>query len=169
MWMWRHLDVLLTDFSEEHIASIFYTSAHARGFILPWRLRRYVLPKRRLTKYLYGATSQKTEFFECCIFKTDIVVIIRKFGAMNGGRFLLRTIGNGSVDNSYCTFVLLSETRHIWLLMRQQVSSFHWLYSPPWALASDFQIRVHFAGGRTPWTRDQPITRPLPKHRTTQT
>jgi hypothetical protein len=36
---------------------------------------------------------------------------------------------------------------------------------PPWALASDFQFRDHFTDGRTPWTSDQLIARPLPKHR----
>jgi hypothetical protein len=32
-------------------------------FLLPWRWRRNVPPKRRLTQYLHGATSQKTGFF----------------------------------------------------------------------------------------------------------
>jgi hypothetical protein len=27
----------------------------------------------------------------------------------------------------------------------------------------------HFTDGRTPWTSDQPVARPLPNHRTTQT
>jgi hypothetical protein len=40
---------------------------------------------------------------------------------------------------------------------------------PPWALVSDFQFHDHFTDGRTPWTRDQLVARPLPKHRTTQT
>jgi hypothetical protein len=40
---------------------------------------------------------------------------------------------------------------------------------PPWALASDFLFHDHFKEGRTPWTSDQPVARPLPKHRTTQT
>jgi hypothetical protein len=32
------------------------------------------------------------------------------------------------------------------------------------------QFRNHFfTEGRTPWTSDQPVARPLPKHRTTQT
>jgi hypothetical protein len=31
--------------------------------ILPWRWRRYFPPKRRFTKDLHGATSQKTAFF----------------------------------------------------------------------------------------------------------
>jgi hypothetical protein len=40
---------------------------------------------------------------------------------------------------------------------------------PPWALASDVQFHDHFTDGRTPWTSDQLVARPLPKHRTTQT
>jgi hypothetical protein len=40
---------------------------------------------------------------------------------------------------------------------------------PPWVLASDFQFHDHFTDGRTPWTSDQLVARPLPKHRTTQT
>jgi hypothetical protein len=38
---------------------------------------------------------------------------------------------------------------------------------PPWALASAFQFHNHFTEGRTPWTSDQFVARPLPKHRTT--
>jgi hypothetical protein len=43
-----------------------------------------------------------------------------------------------------------------------------WLYSPcgPSPL---FQFPDLFTIGRTPWTSDQPITVPLPKHRTAQT
>jgi hypothetical protein len=46
---------------------------------------------------------------------------------------------------------------------------FHWLYSPlgPWHLI--FQFHDHFTDGRTPWTSDQLVAWPLPKHRTTQT
>jgi hypothetical protein len=40
---------------------------------------------------------------------------------------------------------------------------------PPWALASDFQFHDYFTDGRTPWTSDQLVARPLPKHRTTET
>jgi hypothetical protein len=39
----------------------------------------------------------------------------------------------------------------------------------PWALASDFQFHDHFRDGRTPWTSDQLVARPLPKYRTRQT
>jgi hypothetical protein len=38
----------------------------ARGFfLLPWRRRRYIPPKRRFTQYLHGAISQKTAFSKC--------------------------------------------------------------------------------------------------------
>jgi hypothetical protein len=39
-----------------------------------------------------------------------------------------------------------------------------WLYSPwgPWPL---FQFRNLITVGRTPWTNDQPVARPLPTHR----
>jgi hypothetical protein len=42
-----------------------------------------------------------------------------------------------------------------------------WLYSPcgPWPL---FQFLNLYTVGRTPWTGDQPVSRPLPTHRTTQ-
>jgi hypothetical protein len=43
-----------------------------------------------------------------------------------------------------------------------------WLYSPvvgPWPL---FQFLNLYTVGRTPWTGDQPVARPLPTRRTTQ-
>jgi hypothetical protein len=46
---------------------------------------------------------------------------------------------------------------------------FHWLYSPLGPLPLIFQFHDHFTVGRTPWMSDQLVTRPLPKHRTTQT
>jgi hypothetical protein len=46
---------------------------------------------------------------------------------------------------------------------------FHWLYRPlgPWPLI--FRFHDHSTDGRTPWTSDELVARPLPKHRTTQT
>jgi hypothetical protein len=43
-----------------------------------------------------------------------------------------------------------------------------WLYSPcgPWPL---FHFLNPYIVGRTPWTRDQPVARPLPTHTTAQT
>jgi hypothetical protein len=68
--MWHHVDVL-TDVSEERIAvcnclQLFSLSLRLRiflFFLLPWRWRRFVPPKRRLTQHLHGATSQTTAFF----------------------------------------------------------------------------------------------------------
>jgi hypothetical protein len=40
---------------------------------------------------------------------------------------------------------------------------------PPWALAPSFQFHDHVTHGRTPWTGDQLVARPLPTHRKTQT
>jgi hypothetical protein len=44
-----------------------------------------------------------------------------------------------------------------------------WLFQPIHGLAS-FSVPWSFlTDGRTPWTSDQSVVRPLPKHRTTQT
>jgi hypothetical protein len=64
--MWRCGDLTLTDVSEECIASIFshlLTLVPRSRIFLPWRWRRYVPPKRRLTQDLHSATFQKTTFF----------------------------------------------------------------------------------------------------------
>jgi hypothetical protein len=47
-------------------------------------------------------------------------------------------------------------------------SLFSLALQPPWALASNFQLHDHFTDSRTPWTSDQLVARPLPKHRTAQ-
>jgi hypothetical protein len=44
-----------------------------------------------------------------------------------------------------------------------------WLYSPLLNLGHFFSFLILYTAGRTPWRRDQPIARPLCKHRTTQT
>jgi hypothetical protein len=38
-----------------------------------------------------------------------------------------------------------------------------------WTLAAFFTSLILYTVGRTPWTGDQPVSRPLPIHRTTQT
>jgi hypothetical protein len=51
-----------------------------------------------------------------------------------------------------------------------QLSHFHTCMSlqPLWTLAT-FQLLNLYTVRRTPWTEDQPIARPLPTHRTSQT
>jgi hypothetical protein len=46
---------------------------------------------------------------------------------------------------------------------------FHWLYSHHGPWPPIFQFHDHFTDGRTAWTSDQLVARPLPKHRQTQT
>jgi hypothetical protein len=41
--------------------------------------------------------------------------------------------------------------------------------SPAPTLELIYQFLNHFTDGKTPWTGDQLVTRPLPKHSTTQT
>jgi hypothetical protein len=43
-----------------------------------------------------------------------------------------------------------------------------WLYSPL-DLGGFFSFLILYTVGRTPWTGDEPVARPLPTHRTTQT
>jgi hypothetical protein len=59
--MWRHVDLLWTDFTDERI--LLTLVPRSRIFLL-WRWRRYVPPKRRFTQDVHGATSQKTAFFK---------------------------------------------------------------------------------------------------------
>jgi hypothetical protein len=44
-----------------------------------------------------------------------------------------------------------------------------WLYSPLLGFGRFFSILILYRVGRTPWTGEQPVARPLPAHRTTQT
>jgi hypothetical protein len=46
---------------------------------------------------------------------------------------------------------------------------FRSLYSPFGVWPPIFQFHDHFTDGRTPWTSDQLVAKPLPKHRITQT
>jgi hypothetical protein len=46
---------------------------------------------------------------------------------------------------------------------------FQWLFQPIQYPGLLFCSVIIFTEGRTPWTRDQPVARPLPKHRTAQT
>jgi hypothetical protein len=43
------------------------------------------------------------------------------------------------------------------------------LYGPLLGLGRFFSFLILYAVGRTPWTGDQPVVRPLPTHRTKQT
>jgi hypothetical protein len=78
--IWRRVDLVWTDVSEEQIASIFRVEKSAScshlltlvlrsRIFLPWRWRRYDPPKRRFNPlHLHGATPQKTTFLICVYF-----------------------------------------------------------------------------------------------------
>jgi hypothetical protein len=70
---------------------------------------------------------------------------------------------------AYSKITRVSSMLSLTLTCNLIVFFFHLLYSPlgPWPLL--FQFYDHFTDGRTPWTSDQLVARPLPKHRTTQT
>jgi hypothetical protein len=44
---------------------------------------------------------------------------------------------------------------------------FFLLLLPRWSIGLIYRFLDHFRDGRTPWTGDQLVARPLPKHRTT--
>jgi hypothetical protein len=51
----------------------------------------------------------------------------------------------------------------------QYLSICLWLYNPSLGLGRFFSFLILYTVGRALWTGDQPVTRPLPVHRTTQT
>jgi hypothetical protein len=53
--------------------------------------------------------------------------------------------------------------------MPRQILDYQWLYSPMLGLGPFSVFLILYTVCRTPWTGDQPIARPLPTHRTTQT
>jgi hypothetical protein len=69
--MWHRVDLVWTNVSEEHIASIFRVEGLIWFILLPWRWRQYVPPKRWFTQDPHGATSQKTAFFIVTEVKTS--------------------------------------------------------------------------------------------------
>jgi hypothetical protein len=48
-------------------------------------------------------------------------------------------------------------------------NQYQWPYSPLLGPGRFFSFVIRYTVGRTPWTGDQPVARPLPTHRTTQT
>jgi hypothetical protein len=93
--MWRLVDFVWTNVSEERLASTFRVEKSASEepvcnhlltlvptsmIFLPWKWRRYVPPKRRFTQNLHGATSQKTTFFILTAVKTSNLMNLSEFG-----------------------------------------------------------------------------------------
>jgi hypothetical protein len=78
--MWRRVDLVWIDVSEERITSIFRVEKSASEEPA-WAggCRWYVPPKRRFTQDLHGATSQKTTFFIVTAVETSDLTYITLF------------------------------------------------------------------------------------------
>jgi hypothetical protein len=80
-----------------------------------------------------------------------------------------------SVYLSVCLSIFLSIYPSIYLSICISIclsvclSIYLWLYSCLLDLGRFFTFFIPYTAGWTPWTGDQPIARPLPTHRTTQT
>jgi hypothetical protein len=130
---------------------------------LPWRWRRYVLPKRRFTQYLHGATSKKTAFF--------IVTAVETSNLIKSNLFLIVPFASliydasskmfWSLDSSVCIAARLrfgigvrfpAEAGHFSLLCSVQTGF--------GALPASYQIRTGFSfpGGKTAGTWSWSIT-----------
>jgi hypothetical protein len=74
-----------------------------------------------------------------------------------------RTLHNHSCENfkSYTNLHSIS--------VSLSLSIYLWPYSHLLDVGHFFSFLILYTVGRTPWTRDQPVARPLPTHRTTQT
>jgi hypothetical protein len=68
--MWRRVDILLTDVSEERIASIF-TLVPRSWISYTLKMEAIRSSETSVKKYLHGATSQKTAFFIVTAVKTS--------------------------------------------------------------------------------------------------
>jgi hypothetical protein len=71
-------------------------------------------------------------------------------------------------------FMLLFLTAKWPLTNRSHLSSLRWFFFPLWLyipldFGRSFSFLILFTFGKTPWTGDEPVARPLPTYRTTQT
>jgi hypothetical protein len=59
--------------------------------------------------------------------------------------------------------------RHVFHSRFLRAYFYLWLYSPLLGFGRHFSFLILYTVGRTPWTGDQPVARPLPTYRATQT
>jgi hypothetical protein len=64
---------------ENSVCSHLLTLVPGSRIFLPWRLRRYILPKRRFTQNVHGATSQKAAFIIFPAVKTSNLTLVNSF------------------------------------------------------------------------------------------
>jgi hypothetical protein len=59
--------------------------------------------------------------------------------------------------------------RRVILTWEANESIYLWLYTPLLDLGRFFSFLIPYTVGSAPWTGNQPVARPLPTHRTTET
>jgi hypothetical protein len=77
--------------------------------------------------------------------------VLRRIFGPEGGTWGWRKLNN-EFDNLYFS--------------QQIVNSNYGSTAPCWVLAAFFTFLILYTVGRTPWTEDEPVARPLPTHRT---
>jgi hypothetical protein len=85
-----------------------------------------------------------------------------------GGLFISGLVGSSTNAFDLCYELFLWRFFPNIHYHRPMIRSYLWLYSPDGPLPL-FQFLNLYIVGRTPWTGDQAVARPLPTHRTTQT
>jgi hypothetical protein len=101
------------------------------------------------------ATGQSNR--HCCA--RDVIGWI--YVTVSHDRYLLRSI--------YLVAIVFSIPRQSLSVLYLKLPIYLWLYSPLSGLGSFFSFFIFYMVGRTLWTGDQPVARPLPTHRTAQT
>jgi hypothetical protein len=105
------------------------------------------------------ATSQKTIFFVVIAVKT---LILHNTNTVRIFRFPF-------VLHVPPISFFLMYTIYLSVYLSIYLSIYVWFYSSLLDLGRLFRFSIPYTVGRTPWTEDQPVARPLPAHITTQT
>jgi hypothetical protein len=126
----------------------------------------YHIPGNRHVKTSHSGTSVPVCWYRLCSFHDSARELHRCLRTTRTGRNCLcgRVRQLAWRDNATCspTVNIISN------LLQQSLPIYLWLHSPcgPWPL---LQFLNPYTVDSIPWTGDQPITRLLPTHRTTQT
>jgi hypothetical protein len=134
------------------------------SFTFFYMLHNWYLFKLKTYNYISSLWMQ----INCITFNTSNQVSLFCFNTLIKGCYGDRRL-NGRWYDSF------SESLALKSMMSKARSNrwyffFQWLYSTFLGPGLIFQfLNLFYTDGRTPWTSDQPVARPLPIHRTTQT
>jgi hypothetical protein len=134
--------------------------------VLFWRWRRYAPPKRQSAyTVIYGIISQKTQLFTftnpLATYIYPILLVPNTLFPVVIQLFVLIYLFNDASGSSGC----IAPNGRMIIYLSIYLSIYLWLYSPLLGLGRFFSFLNLNTVGRTAWTGDQPVTRPLPTHR----